>query len=165
MIVTFQARYNDYGLMQQWVCGVDSGSLTTLSYVAWLNERHIVFDLFVPTTQNPLPNAPSVVQNIAAYAIDAPQGFPSRGQPCRECDIRAKTPTRRLPSSLVELEHTVLYRSFVECGVKTFAAIATRPEWTIVGLGSDAQRPVVMETYPRAVALRLGFGPLPSKRR
>lgn len=119
--------------------------------------------MFVPTIENPLPALP-LEGSVAAFAIDAPQGLPAIGRTCRECDVQARTPTRRLPGNLAQLETTVLYRSFVECGVKMFGAIANRSDWAVVGLVPSSDRKVVMETYPRAVALKMGFGPLPSKR-
>jgi predicted nuclease with RNAse H fold len=146
------------------VCGIDAGSLKTLSYVAWLSDKRIIFDLYVPTVDHPLPSIPVEIRDVVGYAIDAPQSLPARGQVCRKCDKEARTPTRRLPCTLLELERTVLYRAFVECGVRLFAALSQSREYMMVGLELQSRLPKVMETYPRAVALQLGFGPLPSKR-
>ena len=69
------------------VCGIDVGSLRTLSYVAWLSDRTFLLDLYVSSPANPLPEVPREWERPAYIGLDAPQGLPVRGAPRREAGI------------------------------------------------------------------------------
>lgn len=46
------------------VAGVDTGTLSSPSYIAWLGDREFIFDLYRPTIDCPLPAAPSGQQVV-----------------------------------------------------------------------------------------------------
>ena len=149
----------------KWVCGIDMGSLNTLSYVAWLKDSTFYLDLYVPSENQPLPEVPSFIQNVQYYAIDAPQGFPKHKRKRRCCDKKAQTPTKKLPQNLKEFEHWKLYKGLIEAGIKVFWWIHKSKDNFILGLTDFEGLPTIAETYPRKVAENLEFGRLPSKRK
>lgn len=149
----------------EWVCGIDAGSLNTQSYVAWLKGPLFLLGLYRQTKDKPLPDSPSIVKNVQCYAIDAPQGLPKIGRKRRLCDELANTPTRVLPETLQELDNWKIYKGLIEGGVKTFWAICESTKIQIFGLNDLYEAPVAIETYPRKVAETLGVRHLPSKRK
>jgi hypothetical protein len=146
--------------------GIDLGSFTTDSYVAWLEDGHFFLETYRPTRQRPLPESPGGWPP-AYTGIDAPQGLPEPGERRRrECDRLAKTPTRVLPRTRAEMAGWRLYRQFVETGVEVFWSIHEKEIASILGLvpvpDGDG---MVFETYPRYVLLQLWGERPPSKRR
>jgi len=147
------------------VCGIDVGSLRTLSYVAWLADGQFELDVYVPSEHRPLPKEPAGWEPASHFAIDAPQGMPALGAHCRLADTEANTPTRRLPNDREHLAIWKLYRGVVEAGVEMFWAMHERRLASIYGLGETAAAPVAMESYPRLVIKRMWPGiEIPSKR-
>lgn len=148
------------------VCGVDVGSLRTLSYVAWLDQKRFVLDLYVPSIVSPLPQSPDGQSPPAYIGFDVPQGLPAIGRTRRVADEDANTPTRKLPNNRAEMGHAMLYKGLVEAGVEMFWAIHSRRLATILGLppiGENAT--TVFETYPRYIIRRLWPAVrIPSKR-
>ena len=151
------------------VCGIDVGSLRTLSYVAWLSDRTFLLDLYVSSPANPLPEVPREWERPAYIGLDAPQGLPVRGAPRREADRNAKTPTSKLPSDRSQLREWPIYRELIEAGVEMSWSIHQAKLGSIFGLSSqsDDPSPVVLETYPRYVIKRKwpDLWPIPSKRK
>jgi hypothetical protein len=148
------------------LCGIDLGSFTTDSYVAWLEDGHFLLETYRPTRAHPLPDSPGGWPP-AYTGIDAPQGFPEVGERRRrEADRLAKTPTRVLPRTRAELAGWRLYRPFVETGVEVFWSIHEKELASILGLVPvpDGEG-TVFETYPRYVLLQLWGERPPSKRR
>ncbi len=152
------------------VCGIDLGSLKTPSYVAWLKGGTFHLDAYLASVERPLPEPPAILdvgdhRQVAAYAIDAPQGLPAEGRPRREADEAAGTPTRKLPKSRTELEESRLYRELIRAGLEVFWSVHANNIGGILGLDPRRIGPLVMETYPRASILGLLGGPIPSKRK
>ena len=137
------------------VSGVDAGSLSTPSYVAWLWKRHFLLDIYIPSVRNPLPQPPADWPAPVYIAFDIPQGLPTPGRPRRKSDEQANTPTRKMPTSRKELGQWRLYRGFIEAGVEIFWAIYAGRLGSIAGLSPAAGLPNVVETYPRYVIARL----------
>lgn len=135
------------------VCGVDVGSLKTLSYVAWLRDGEFFLDMYLPSLLALLPSPPPSWDQPAFIAFDAPQGLPFAGHPVREADRLAGTPTKKLPAGRAELGRSRLYRGLVEAGVEIFWQAQSRGQACVFGLGRQSA-PVLMETYPRYVARR-----------
>lgn len=148
------------------VCGVDVGSLRTLAYVAWVKDRMILLDAYVPNARRPLPAVP-VGWDVPNYvAFDAPQGLPAPGAIRRLADKEANTPTRKLPTGRSQLAEWRLYKGLVEAGVEIFWSIHQSSLGSVLGLASGLERPVVLETYPRYVVTRRWPGlRIPSKRK
>lgn len=148
------------------VCGVDVGSLSTPSYVAWLQEGQFVLDLYVPSVETPLPRPPRGQSLPRCIALDAPQGLPRPGRARRAADELANTPTRTLPNDRRDLERRRLYAGLVRAGVALFWSAHRRGAAAVVGLATPDHRPALCETYPRYIARRLwpDLTP-PSKRR
>ena len=147
----------------RWVCGIDMGSLNTPSYVAWLKEKEFLLDMYRPTVGKPLPMLP-FPDYVASYAIDAPQGLPSKGEYNRLCDKQAVTPTNRLPEDRHALATWKLYGGLVRCGVEIFWSIHSGKHARVFGFEGSGDMPIVAETYPRRIALRWELPPrLPSK--
>lgn len=143
------------------VCGIDLGSRSTLSYVAWLDGNRLVFDVYQASAERPLPEPPGQ-RRVAAYAIDAPQGLPAAaagGRSRRVADAEAHTPTQSLPTDRAGLLALRLYGGLVRTGVEVFWSIHTRGLGHIVGSDEPAapadDRPLVGETWPRLVLRRL----------
>ncbi len=148
------------------LCGIDLGSLRTLSWVAWLEDGRFLLDVYVPSPERPLPASPSGWPP-AFFGIDAPQGLPVPGERTRRADREAQVPTRSLPVTRAELETWPLYRAFVEAGVELFWAVHERELASVLGLVPipDGEG-TVCETYPRLVFSRLFPGVrIPSKRK
>ena len=147
------------------VCGVDLGSFTTQSYVAWLEDGQFVLDSYMPTREEPLPPSPGGWPP-AFTGIDAPQGLPAVGERSRRADLQAGAPTKVLPRTRAELAGWRLYRPFVEAGIEVFWSLHERELASILGLvlvpGAEG---VVFETYPRYVLLQLWGERPPSKRK
>jgi hypothetical protein len=149
------------------VCGVDVGSLRTLSYVAWLKDRQFVLDLYIPSVEDPLPQPPEGWSQPAYIAFDAPQGLATPGCKRRKADKGAKTPTSTLPADRKELAGWKLYKGLIEAGVTIFWAVYVQELASVMGLEPVAGCPItVLETYPRYVITRLWPGlEIPSKRK
>ena len=147
------------------VCGVDVGSLRSLSYIAWLQEQRFVLDLYIPSIETPLPSPPGRDEQPVYIGFDVPQGLPAVGHARRVADEQANTPTRKLPGSREELHSWLLYKGLVEAGVEMFWAIHSRGLASIVGLQpSPTLGMTVFETYPRYIIKHLWPGVLiPSK--
>lgn len=150
------------------VCGVDCGSKKTLSYVAWLDTdtKKFVIDAYVPDTDfAPLPRSP-VDNPVTHIGFDCPQGLPLLDKPCRQADLEAKTPTKRMAHDRVELTSgNLMCAPLVQLGVDLFWSVLNRNDGTIYGVNPNPQgareRPVIFETYPR-FALESLFGLKPS---
>ncbi|HEX3554376.1 MAG TPA: DUF429 domain-containing protein [Thermoanaerobaculia bacterium] len=147
------------------VCGVDLGSFTTHSYVAWLEDGQLVLETWRPSREAPLPPSPGGWPP-AFTGIDAPQGLPAGGERSRRADLQAGAPTKVLPRTRAELAGWRLYRPFVEAGIELFWAIHEQETASILGLvpvpGAET---IVFETYPRYVLLQLWGERPPSKRK
>jgi NTP pyrophosphatase (non-canonical NTP hydrolase)/predicted nuclease with RNAse H fold len=138
------------------VCGIDSGTFSSNSYVAWLRGREFRLDRYRPTPAAPLPETPEGWSPARIIALDLPQGLPRQGARRREADARASTPTNALPDSRAALATWRLYKGFVEAGVETYWTIHSTAAGAIAGLeAAAADRPLVVETYPRYVLKRL----------
>lgn len=148
------------------VCGVDVGSLRTLSYVAWLDQQRFVLDLYIPSIKQPLPEPPSGYDQPIYIGFDVPQGLPAIESACRVADKLANTPTRRLPQSREQLQTWVLYKGLVEAGVEIFWTTYERGLAAIVGLEPSTNAPTtIFETYPRYLIKSLWPGmAIPSKK-
>lgn len=158
------------------VGGVDTGSLNTLSYVAWLAGRQFLLDLYQPAAGSPLPVPPPGWGAPVCIAFDAPQGLPVPGELSRRCDREANAPTRRLPVNREELARSRLYKGLIEAGIEIFWAAHERGLAVVAGLGPGpapgtsfaapaAGVTVICETYPRLVIRRLWPDlAIPSKR-
>jgi len=75
------------------VCGIDLGSFKTPSYIAWLEGKEFLFDLYITSKEKPLPSLPTGISKPTHCALDGPQSLPLFGNKRRECDKGAKTPT------------------------------------------------------------------------
>jgi hypothetical protein len=149
------------------VCGIDAGTLKSLSYVAWLRGSEFLLTTYRPTAGVPLPQTPPGWAAPAAYALDLPQGLPAPGEKRRKADAEAATPTSVLPSTRAALMDWKLHRGFIEAGVEMYWRIHSAGLGRIAGLGGPAdERPLVAETYPRYVLKRKwpDFA-IPSKRK
>lgn len=148
------------------VCGVDTGSLNSLSYVAWLQEKEFFFDIYIPSHEHPLPSSPVGLSEPSAFAFDCPQGLSPGGNARRRADQEANTPTRRLPNDWGELESWKPYGQLIKCGATVFWAVYDKRLGSIPGLISDRTDASVFETYPNYVLRRLWPNAnIPSKRR
>lgn len=65
---------------EQVVCGIDLGSFTSTSYVAWLRGRRFLLDLYRASAEMPLPSPPAGWPMARWVMIDGPQGLPSQGK-------------------------------------------------------------------------------------
>ena len=148
------------------VCGVDASTLKRPNWVAWLDGEHFLLDTYIPTEKTPLPRLAVMPGEVTCFAFDAPQGLPLRGRTIRECDTKAGTPTRKLPSNRDELAGWRAYKGLIEVGVSVFWWVHDRGIATVAGLDAPADgRPAVVETYPRHVIKRLWpLLDIPSKR-
>jgi dCTP diphosphatase len=148
------------------VCGIDSGTFKSSSYVAWLRGSKFLLTTYKPSIDAPLPSTPHGWDPPVVYALDLPQGLARPGSKRREADAAASTPTRVLPADRAELATWKLYKGFVTAGVETFWSIHTNGAGAIEGLGEARDdMPVVVETYPRYVLKRLWPDlKIPSKR-
>lgn len=151
----------------QFVCGIDTGSLRSLSYVAWLRDGEFLLDLYVPSSARPLPEPPASWGEPSHIGLDVPQGLPLNGEKRRVADREAKTPTRRLPRDRRELSEWKAFEALIEAGLEIFWALANEGETSIVGLREETEgRTTVFETYPRYVIKRLWPDfQIPSKRK
>lgn len=149
------------------VCGIDTGTFATPSYVAWLRDDVFVLDLYQASPEVPLPPTPDGMGQIAAIALDVPQGLPAPGRKRRKADELANTPTRVLPTDRKELAAWKLYKGLIETGIEIFWSVHERGVGRIPGLEDEAAvGPVVLETYPRYVITRLWPDlRIPSKRK
>jgi hypothetical protein len=68
------------------VCGVDTGSMNTLSYIAWLHDGQFHLDLYLPTIEKPMPHVPAGWEQPCFMSFDAPQGLPALGGTLRAAD-------------------------------------------------------------------------------
>jgi hypothetical protein len=149
------------------VCGVDVGTLQSLSYVAWLRGEEFVLDVWLPSAEAPLPPPPPGFAEPAYVGFDAPQGLPGEGRNPRQADLAAKTPTKRLPRDRNELADWKLYHGLIEAGVEIFWSIWEQRIATVLGLPSvPGRKTTVFETYPRYL-IRLLWPDMriPSKRK
>ena len=137
------------------ICGIDSGSLNSMNYVAWIESNAILFDVYVPTVDHPLPSLPDRFTGATHFALDCPQSLPRFGETIRLADKLACTPTKRLPQTRQELEHWKPYGGLVRCGVTVFWSVYTNRIGSIPGLTNGITKQTVMETYPRYVLKRL----------
>lgn len=148
------------------VCGIDAGSLKTPSYVAWLRDQEFLLDIYIPSSDKPLPESPESWSQPLYVAIDAPQGLPAPGKSNREADREASTPTKRLPADRVKLAQSKLYKGLIEAGIEIFWSVHEGEWGRIPGLDERPEWPVVFETYPRYVIRQLWPRlDIPSKRR
>jgi len=149
------------------VCGVDAGTLTSMSYVAWLRGNEFVLGEYRLDPAAPFPTPPAGWPRPEVVAFDLPQGLPAEGARRRRADIEAKTPTRALPTSRAELATWTAYRGFIQAGLETYWSIHENGLGDIAGLGHrNGSRPFVVETYPRYVIQRLWPElAIPSKRK
>jgi hypothetical protein len=138
------------------VAGIDIGTFSTPSYVAWLVDREFVLDLYQPTREVPLPPAPPSLPPAEWIAMDAPQGLPAAGAQRRTADRDANTPTRRLPSSREELGRWKAFGGLIVAGVEIFWGVYELGLGRVAGLPADGRSgPWVLETYPRYEIRRL----------
>jgi dCTP diphosphatase len=149
------------------VCGIDAGTFTSNSYVAWLRGREFRLGRYRPSREAPLPPTPPGWLAPRVIALDLPQSLPRPGAKRRAADAEAVTPTNALPGSRAELQEWRLYRGLIEAGVDTYWAIHTTSAGSIAGVAPAVDgTPLVVETYPRYVIKRLWPGFLiPSKRK
>jgi dCTP diphosphatase len=149
------------------VCGIDSGTFKSSSYVAWLRGSEFLLTTYRPAPEDPLPQSPLGWDSPRVYALDLPQGLARAGSKRRVADEGASTPTRVLPANRAALATSQLYKGFIAAGVDTYWSILASGAARIGGLDHDgsSDSPVVVETYPRYV-LRMMWPDLkiPSKR-
>jgi len=146
----------DPGPPETVVCGIDAGTFSSSSYVAWLRAREFKLSRYKPSPANPLPPAPPGWSSPEVIALDLPQGLPREGAKRRQADADATTPTSTLPATRAAMEGWKLYRGLIEAGVETFWAIHTNALGSIAGLGTVSDgKPLIVETYPRYVLKRL----------
>jgi dCTP diphosphatase len=149
------------------VCGIDAGTFSSNSYVAWLRSREFRLGRYRPSREAPLPQTPRGWPAPRVIALDLPQSLPRPGAKRRAADAAAVTPTNALPGSRAELQDWRLYRGLIEAGVDTYWAIHTTSIGAVAGLEPAAGgTPLVVETYPRYILKRVwpDFR-IPSKRR
>jgi predicted nuclease with RNAse H fold len=138
------------------VCGIDSGTFKSRSYVAWLRGSEFLLSTYRPAVDVPLPADPPGWDPPQVYALDLPQGLANPGSRRRAADTAASTPTRVLPANRRELTEWKLYKGFIAAGVDTFWSIQTAGAGVIAGFGeAEDDGPLVVETYPRYVLRRL----------
>jgi len=141
-----------------WVCGVDTGSLKTPSYVAWCDmaRKRFYLDQYLPTREKPLPEPPAPWPEPAYIGFDAPQGLPAPGEKLRLADKKAGVPTRKLPRNRDELSRWNLYKGLIESGVEIFWSVYSQKSANIPGMDRlCCKQTVVFETYPRYIIRRL----------
>jgi predicted nuclease with RNAse H fold len=131
------------------VCGIDLGSPTGLSYVAFLKDTQFYFTAYVPTPQQPLPPVPSAWPEPQCTLVDGPQSLPAKGRTRRAADEAANTPTRVLPPDRKALEETKIYRGLIQNGIDIFWWAYESGRYTIPGL--EKRGPILGETYPSFV--------------
>jgi predicted nuclease with RNAse H fold len=147
------------------VCGIDVGSLRTPSAVAWLAGPELEFAAYVPSAARPLPQPPSGVSGPVCFALDAPQGLPSGGEPRRAADRAANAPTRLLPARRADVVSMRAYGPLVEAGLTIFWEASQRGFATLDGRPRNGL-PTILETYPRFVIRTLWPElSIPSKRK
>jgi hypothetical protein len=147
------------------LCGIDLGSFSSPSWVAWLEDKQFLLDGYLATLRSPLPLSPGDWPP-AFTGIDGPQGLPGFGAPVRQADKQANTPVKSLPHTRGELERWPIYRPFLQAGVELFWSIHERELASILGLVPVPGREgIVFETYPRYILLQLWGRRPPSKRK
>lgn len=146
------------------LCGIDLGSFSTVSWIAWLEDGQFVLDGYLATLRRPLPHPPGGWPP-AFTGIDGPQSLPRVGERRREADRLAGTPTKALPRDHAELAEWRAYKPLIEAGVELFWTLHEREIATILGLVPipDGEG-IVFETYPRYVLRQLWREEPPSKR-
>jgi dCTP diphosphatase len=138
------------------VCGIDSGTFTSDSYVAWLRGDEFLLTTYRPSARDPLPEPPPGWSRPRVIALDLPQGLPRPGEKRRQADAQAGTPTSVLPADRAALARLSLYKGFIAAGVDTYWAVHENAAGCIAGLGEPSpDRPLVVETYPRYILKRL----------
>lgn len=149
------------------VCGIDVGSLRTLSYIAWLDRQRFVLDLYIPSIAQPLPLPPPGYDRPLYIGFDVPQGLPASGNRRRVADVEANTPTRVLPADREQMRTSLLYKGLIEAGVEIFWTAYEQRLATIAGLpAATPPTTTIFETYPRFLIKTLWPGmPIPSKTR
>ena len=149
------------------VCGIDLGSFKTKSYVAWLEDGHFYFDVYIPSKDKPLPTVHDNISPSTHYAIDGPQSLPAIINKRRECDRLANTPTSILPKNRQELSTWKMYKQLIECGIEVFWSAHKNGLASIGGIEAlNIALPIIIETYPRYIIKRLwGKNTIPSKRK
>lgn len=149
------------------VCGIDSGTFKTPSYVAWLRGGQFALSSFRPTAIDPLPQPPAGWSAPRVYALDLPQGLARRGEKRRTADAAAGTPTRVLPGTRAELNGWKLYKGLIEAGVESFWSIHSSGVAHVAGLRApSSDQALVVETYPRYIIRRMWPDlKIPSKRK
>jgi dCTP diphosphatase len=150
------------------VCGIDSGTFKSSSYVAWLRGSEFLLTTYKPAADAPLPQSPPGWDLPRIYALDLPQGLARHGSKRREADAAAATPTRVLPEDRAALATWQLYKGFIAAGVDTYWSILGSGVARIGGFDHDGSddRPIVVETYPRFVLKRMWPDlKVPSKRK
>lgn len=149
------------------VLGIDAGGFNTPSWLAFLEGDEFTLSM---TYLRPDKLSLSWLESgdVAAIAVDAPQGLPMplEDLKVRSCDKIAFTPTKRLPFTRLEMERgtyddgkKVAYQSVIRLGVDLF--------WhnrASLYDGVKAKNKII-ETYPRAVLKALTDKPIPSKRK
>jgi predicted nuclease with RNAse H fold len=147
------------------VAGIDLGSYSSPSYVAWLGDNRLVVDMYRPRPDHWLPVPPKDWPLPTVMAIDGPQGLaaPGADPAIRKADAETHTPTRRLPRSRKELTSWKLYKPLIILAIDLFWHCYQNPSYSIYGLGNNGC--LVCETWPRLILKRLGGQQtIPSKR-
>ncbi len=149
------------------VLGIDAGGFNTPSWLAFLQGDQFTLSMaYLRRRSLALPWLQS--NEVAAIAVDAPQGLPnpSRSAKVRACDRAAGTPTKRLPITRMEMERgayddgkKVAYQSVIHLGVDLFWYNRSN-----LYKGGSAKNKI-LEIYPRAILQALVGKSIPSKRR
>ena len=149
------------------VCGIDLGSFKSPSYIAWLQDKHFLFDIYIPSKEAPLPKLNLDISYSTHFAIDGPQSLPVIENKRRECDRLANTPTSILPKNRHELSTWKMYKQLIECGIEVFWSAHKNGFASIGGTEeSNSELPIIIETYPRYIIKRLwDKHTIPSKRK
>lgn len=148
------------------VAGIDLGSYSSPSYVAWLRDKHLVVDMYRPRPDHWLPTPPPAWPFPTVMAIDGPQGLaaPDADPAIRKADAETNTPTRRLPRSRKELTSWKLYKPLIILSIDLFWYCYHSPSYSVYGLGNSGC--LVCETWPRLILKRLDeLQSIPSKRK
>lgn len=147
--------------------GIDAGGFNTPSWLAFLDGDQFTLSMvYLRSKELDLPWLEA--GDVAAVAVDAPQGLPQRKSDLkvRSCDKAACTPTKRLPFTRTEMERgfyddgkKIAYQSVIHLGVDLFWHHRAN---IYDGKNADGK---VFETYPRAVLAAMTAERLPSKRK
>ncbi len=141
--------------MKPILIGIDAGGLNSVSWLACLQGQHFRLNHQCFTAENAeLPWFSGAGHEVVA--IDAPQGLPLRGDPCRRADSDANTPMRVFPASRRELESGFRGRDGIRYPYIGLLRLGCLLFWAnrkhVHDLGGSTGK--LIETYPREIVRR-----------